>query len=259
MVADADAPADNSEAADAAQSVHNDANIRYTDPPGGEESDDDEPQPFMVKLADLGNACWIHEHFTDDIQTRQYRALEVLLEAGYDSSADMWSVACMVWTPRTSILSLSPRLGSWLRMPLEQAKCHVDIALDNPPLTRLLQLFELATGDYLFHPKGGKTYSRDEDHIALIIELLGAIPNHVALAGRNSKRFFNRKGELRNIQNLKGWCLTNVLHEKYHFTMEAAAEFASFLEPMLTVDPKKRATARQVRQNIQGSVGYADL
>lgn len=40
--------------------------------------------------------CRIHEHFTDDIQTRQYRSPEVLLEAGYDSSADLWSVACMV-------------------------------------------------------------------------------------------------------------------------------------------------------------------
>jgi hypothetical protein len=30
-----------------------------------------------------------------------------------------------------------------------------------------------------------------------------------------------RAGELRNIQNLKGWCLRDVLHEKYHFTLEA--------------------------------------
>jgi serine/threonine protein kinase len=72
--------------------------------PGAEESDGEEQQPFMVKLADLGNACWIHEHFTDDIQTRQYRSLEVLLEAGYDSSADIWSVACMVCLPFRPLL-----------------------------------------------------------------------------------------------------------------------------------------------------------
>ena len=28
---------------------------------------------LRVKIADLGNACWDHHHFTDDIQTRQYR------------------------------------------------------------------------------------------------------------------------------------------------------------------------------------------
>ena len=29
------------------------------------------------KIVDFGNACWVHKHFTDDIQTRQYRAPEV--------------------------------------------------------------------------------------------------------------------------------------------------------------------------------------
>lgn len=37
---------------------------------------------FDVKIADLGNACWVDKHFTEDIQTRQYRSLEVLLGAG---------------------------------------------------------------------------------------------------------------------------------------------------------------------------------
>ena len=52
--------------------------------------------PVNVKIADLGNACWVHRHFTEDIQTRQYRCLEVLIGAGYDSPADIWSLACMV-------------------------------------------------------------------------------------------------------------------------------------------------------------------
>lgn len=29
------------------------------------------------KIVDFGNACWTYKHFTDDIQTRQYRAPEV--------------------------------------------------------------------------------------------------------------------------------------------------------------------------------------
>lgn len=105
---------------------------------------------LQVKIADLGNACWTYQHFTEDIQTRQYRSLEVILGAGYDTSADIWSVACMA--------------------------------------------FELATGDYLFEPHSGEDYSRDEDHIAHIMELLGPIPLHIAHAGRYSKEFFNRRG-----------------------------------------------------------------
>lgn len=54
---------------------------------------------MRVKIADLGNACWVDHHFTEDIQTRQYRCLEVLLGAGYGAPADIWSTACMVRIP----------------------------------------------------------------------------------------------------------------------------------------------------------------
>ena len=52
--------------------------------------------PIKCKIADLGNACWTYKHFTEDIQTRQYRCLEVLVGAPYSTAADIWSTACMV-------------------------------------------------------------------------------------------------------------------------------------------------------------------
>ena len=58
------------------------------------------------------------------------------------------------------------------------------------------QIFELATGDYLFEPHSGENYSRDEDHLAHIIELLGPIPRHIALGGKYSREFFNKRGQL---------------------------------------------------------------
>ncbi|XP_076247924.1 SR splicing factor protein kinase isoform X2 [Calliopsis andreniformis] len=154
-----------------------------------------------VKIADLGNACWVHKKFTDDIQTRQYRALEVLLRSGYDTSADIWSTACMA--------------------------------------------FELATGDYLFEPHSGKDYCRDEDHLAHIIELLGDIPKHIALSGKNSKIYFNKKGELKHITGLKPWGLFEVLIEKYDWSPREAREFEEFLIPMLEFDPSMRVTAAE--------------
>ncbi|XP_062397382.1 SRSF protein kinase 3 isoform X2 [Sardina pilchardus] len=154
-----------------------------------------------IKIADLGNACWVHKHFTEDIQTRQYRALEVLIGAEYGTPADIWSTACMA--------------------------------------------FELATGDYLFEPHSGEDYTRDEDHIAHIIELLGAIPPHHALSGRYSREYFNRRGELRHIANLKPWGLFEVLLEKYEWPLEQAAQFSDFLLTMLEFLPEKRATAAE--------------
>lgn len=64
-----------------------------------------------VKIADLGNACWVHKHFTEDIQTRQYRSLEVILGAGYNTSADIWSTACMAFELATGDYLFEPHSG----------------------------------------------------------------------------------------------------------------------------------------------------
>ncbi|XP_026189220.1 SRSF protein kinase 3 isoform X2 [Mastacembelus armatus] len=160
---------------------------------------------LRVKIADLGNACWVHKHFTEDIQTRQYRALEVLIGAEYGPPADIWSTACMA--------------------------------------------FELATGDYLFEPHSGEDYTRDEDHIAHIIELLGPIPLPFALSGRYSREYFNRRGELRHISSLKPWGLFEVLLEKYEWPLDQAAQFSDFLLTMLDLQPERRATAAQCLQH----------
>ncbi|XP_029291594.1 SRSF protein kinase 1a isoform X1 [Cottoperca gobio] len=156
---------------------------------------------IKVKIADLGNACWVHKHFTEDIQTRQYRSLEVLIGAGYSTPADVWSTACMA--------------------------------------------FELATGDYLFEPHSGEDYSRDEDHLALMIELLGKIPRHYALSGKYSQEYFTKRGDLKHITKLKPWGLLEVLVDKYEWPREEAECFTDFLLPMLELVPEKRATASE--------------
>ena len=64
-----------------------------------------------VKVVDLGNACWTFKHFTDDIQTRQYRSPEVIVGAKYHTSADMWSLGCIVFELLTGDLLFDPRAG----------------------------------------------------------------------------------------------------------------------------------------------------
>merc|ERR1719253_1723276 len=61
------------------------------------------------KVADLGNACWTHKHFSDDIQTRQYRSPETIINAGYDTSADVWSLACMIFELITGDYLFDPK------------------------------------------------------------------------------------------------------------------------------------------------------
>ncbi|KAL5763885.1 hypothetical protein ACOSP7_016247 [Xanthoceras sorbifolium] len=105
--------------------------------------------------------------------------------------------------------------------------------------------FELVTGDVLFDPHGGENYDRDEDHLALMMELLGMMPRKIALGGRYSRDFFNRHGDLRHIRRLRFWPIKKVLLEKYDFSEQDANDMADFLVPLLDFVPEKRPTAAQ--------------
>ncbi|KAA8532076.1 hypothetical protein F0562_006782 [Nyssa sinensis] len=187
---------------------------------------------MRCKVVDFGNACWADKQFIEEIQTRQYRAPEVILRSGFSFSVDMWSFACTA--------------------------------------------FELATGEMMFTPKGGEGFSEDEDHLALMMELLGKMPRKVstlsplplvrqilqlithfyiflvkqiAIGGARSKDYFDRHGDLKRIRRLKYWPLDRILVDKFKFSDTDAREFAEFLCPLLDFAPEKRPTAQQCLQH----------
>lgn len=153
---------------------------------------------ISVKIVDLGSACWVNKHFTNNIQTRQYRSPETILGAQWGASADVWSTACMI--------------------------------------------FELLTGDYLFDPRASDHYSKDDDHFAQIIELMGRISSQIILTGKWSGDYFNKRGELRNIQKFRPKELDKIL-EEYKFSYDEAQSLSTLILPMLETNPKKRADA----------------
>ncbi|MCJ1267150.1 serine/threonine protein kinase, CMGC group [Lobaria immixta] len=67
---------------------------------------------ISVKIADLGNACWVGHHFTNDIQTRQYRSPEVILGSKWGASTDVWSMAAMVFELITGDYLFDPQSGT---------------------------------------------------------------------------------------------------------------------------------------------------
>ena len=160
--------------------------------------------PMYVKIADLGNASPSKKHYTEDIQTRQYRAPEAIIgRKDWGTRVDIWSVACVI--------------------------------------------FELLTSEYLFEPQGqGQLFTKDDDHMAQIIELLGDFPLDAKAGGKYSRELFDDKGALRYIRTLKPWPLKRVLMEKYLYTDKDAVALCSFLEPMLSPDPRNRKEASEM-------------
>ncbi|XP_037678774.1 SRSF protein kinase 3 isoform X2 [Choloepus didactylus] len=117
-----------------------------------------------------GPACPQHKHFTEDIQTWQYRVVEVLIGAEYGLPADIWSTACMAFELATGDYLFEPYSGE-------------DYSHDK---RRWRQALLLAAGPL--------TAAWAPDMLsAHIVELLGDIPPAFALSGCYSQEFFNRR------------------------------------------------------------------
>ena len=159
------------------------------------------------KICDLGNGCWTHYHFVPKIQTRQYRAPEVILGIDYDASTDLWSYACMV--------------------------------------------FELITGDFLFNPRPGQGYKKNDDHLALFMEMLGPMPKNMAMQGNMFDHYFQKnpstgKYIFRRIHDLKQVDLRRLLIYRYQIKPKESEMLADFLLKILKWHPKDRPTAQSM-------------
>ncbi|EDW06142.1 SRSF protein kinase 2 [Drosophila mojavensis] len=110
-----------------------------------------EPCKVRVAIADVGNACFVDQHVTEDIQTREYRAVEVILGAGYDTSADLWSAACLFWELATGEYLFEP--NKW-RGDASPDEVHIANIIETcGPIPREL----IARGEYsaeIFNSKG---------------------------------------------------------------------------------------------------------
>ncbi len=50
----------------------------------------------LFKLIDFGSSCYIHDHLSPYVQSRFYRAPEVILGCKYDYKIDLWSLGCVL-------------------------------------------------------------------------------------------------------------------------------------------------------------------
>jgi len=104
-----------------------------------------------------------------------------MLGLDYDTSADLWSFACMI--------------------------------------------FELITGDFLFDPRKGEkgaddkpVYTKSDDHLAQMIEMLGPMPRSFAMAGSCFDKFYKKSGDdyiFARIGGLVHFPLERILIEKH--------------------------------------------
>lgn len=76
-------------------------------------------------------------------------------------------------------------------------------------------MYEMLTGDLLFQPRKGATWSKNDDHLAQMQELLGPFDPNFSLRGKKSKKYFTKQGLLKRVPELQFWPIDTVLKLKH--------------------------------------------
>lgn len=122
---------------------------------------------YVVAVIDFGGATFDNDHKSSIINTRQYRAPEVILGLTWSMPSDIWSCACIIMELYTGSL--------------------------------LFQTVRACVRDWSCVPRVSQTRCQheNEEHLALMQRLLGPIPS--SMAGRATgpaKRYFDSQGYL---------------------------------------------------------------
>jgi serine/threonine protein kinase len=197
----------------------------------------------QVKLIDFGSSCYLTDRQSSYIQSRSYRAPEVVLGLPYDGKIDVWSLGCVVAEMLTgevtfqndSIVSMLSRIeaicGPFPRHMTAQGRQSCRF------FTKCGLLFEKvkASGD-----DGQKTPdgSEDEDD------------DESDSGGRSGRGVFDIfQPKVTTISSRMGFAAD--LHDRYlsgaplSFSEERQAVFVDFVKKLLTIDPDSRPSASE--------------
>jgi len=176
-----------------------------------------------VKVIDFGSSCFVDDHLSSYVQSRSYRAPEVLLGLPYNQKIDIWSLGCIVaelWTgyvlfQNDSIQSLLARV----------------VGIVGPVPTKML-----ASGKFVpqYFTQDGRLYKEVQAPAQAVQVPAGHTERRVHL-------YLPKQSSLR--QRLRS----------------EDAEFVAFVASLLTVDPAERPTASEALQHAWLQPGrYSD-
>lgn len=138
-------------------------------------------------LCDFGSAVLGSVEHTEDVQPNIYRAPEVILEAPWGYSVDVWNVGCMVSRSALLFLCIDLRKPKFDRLTMSN---------------QIAQIWDLFEGESLFSGLDGHENAyRSRAHLAEMVSLLGPPPPNLLARATASSRFFSKDGESQRDQN----------------------------------------------------------
>jgi len=170
----------------------------------------------QVKVIDYGNAYLHHDQRCSYVQSRAYRAPEVVLGHAYSTKVDLWSLGCILMELLTNRLLFDNRSV--------QSLLASHIALLGPLPPRLLRDGQLSEHYFTSSAMSSSSHAQ-------------------TLVGKHDGRLCRMKPTMTSLEQL---C------ERHGAT---DPQFASFIRTLLSTDPLERVTADKALQHpfIQGT------
>ncbi|CAF4466366.1 unnamed protein product [Rotaria sp. Silwood2] len=122
-----------------------------------------------IKVIDFGSGCFESQRIYTYIQSRFYRAPEIILGIPYTPAIDMWSFGCILVELFTGMLI------SVIEINFDQLDCDK------------LSCYPIFPGE------------NEQEQLAMIMEVIDLPPNHVLEQGTRKKLFFDSKGVPRTV------------------------------------------------------------
>jgi serine/threonine protein kinase len=122
-----------------------------------------------VKIIDFGSSCFTSDHLTSYIQSRSYRAPEVILGVPYGQKIDLWSLGCVL-------------------AELYSGTCAADFRCVCGIATLRLMTWACAWAGYVLFQNDSI-----QSMLARMIGILGPIPEDLLVFGRDVLKYFTCK------------------------------------------------------------------
>lgn len=197
--------------------------------------DKEHNRDIIIKITDFGSSCFKNHTMFDYIQSRYYRAPEVLIGAGYGWEIDMWSIGC---------ISVELFLGE----PIFPGSCEYD------QICKICKLL----GDMPFYllrnaKKRKKFFIQETDKRVRLktveeyykefpdeMEPKYEIPYDLKSLDELTYKILNKKHMTANYSNSSHLNNSTKVH-----TLSEQECFTNFIKGLLTIDPSQRWNAKQ--------------